>query len=519
MKLEAGTKGFLINGVPHVKGKYEPLLRGNNVGICYREEGKTYDLVSPIIYSEWTDSTDTPYASVQALLDSMETLFFLAESGGVGGIESVTGNIVNNTDPLNPVVTLPTDVMNYKGNWNASINSPTLANGVGNAGDVYRVNIAGTQNLGAGNISFEIGDLVIYSGTIWEKADNSQEAITNGSGTTANGTAVDLGGTLTQDTTIDSENRNLHININDNGGAQKYFRVRASSPNNVDPGYFAVRPPDEGMAITWADMPYPIVNKLPFTQINGQNGWISLGGIGQLETLGGANDPVITDYILKRLTPSPESSIDFEDFKNGIVGTKFSSFTSGAGSSVAPIQITDIGRSGIVALSTGTTAAGSAAIATNIESECADGGLIFFRSSFYIPTLSTALERYVLRIGGGDVVTGDFTDGMYIEYDESSSPNWRGCNANNAVRTKTSPVIIPVAVGWNTVSMEASSNGGAVNFKLNNTIFANNVLNVPKTPARSFGWMFSIIKSVGTTSRSVYVDWVDVRKEFTTSRY
>lgn len=30
-----------------------------------------------------------------------------ANSGGGGGVESVTGNLVNNTDPLNPVVSLP----------------------------------------------------------------------------------------------------------------------------------------------------------------------------------------------------------------------------------------------------------------------------------------------------------------------------------------------------------------------------------------------------------------------------
>lgn len=69
-----------------------------------------------------------------------------------------------------PAAQLPNSVMDYQGSWNASTNSPTLANGTGNAGDVYRVSVAGTQNLGAGNISFEIGDLVIYNGSIWERS-------------------------------------------------------------------------------------------------------------------------------------------------------------------------------------------------------------------------------------------------------------------------------------------------------------------------------------------------------------
>lgn len=72
-----------------------------------------------------------------------------------------------------PASQLPNTVMEYQGTWNANTNSPALADGSGNAGDVYRVSVAGTQNLGSGNISFNLGDYVIYSGTVWEKADGS----------------------------------------------------------------------------------------------------------------------------------------------------------------------------------------------------------------------------------------------------------------------------------------------------------------------------------------------------------
>lgn len=74
-----------------------------------------------------------------------------------------------------PVSQLPNSVMEYLGTWDASTNSPALADGVGNAGDLYRVSVAGTQNLGSGNISFNVGDYVIYNGTIWEKSPNTTE--------------------------------------------------------------------------------------------------------------------------------------------------------------------------------------------------------------------------------------------------------------------------------------------------------------------------------------------------------
>jgi multidrug efflux pump subunit AcrA (membrane-fusion protein) len=72
-----------------------------------------------------------------------------------------------------PVSQLPSAIMTYEGVWNASTNSPSLADGSGDAGMVYRVGTAGSQNLGSGSISFEVGDYVIYNGSIWEKSDTT----------------------------------------------------------------------------------------------------------------------------------------------------------------------------------------------------------------------------------------------------------------------------------------------------------------------------------------------------------
>lgn len=68
---------------------------------------------------------------------------------------------------------LPNTVMEFQGQWNASTNTPALANGAGNTGDVYRANVAGTTDFGAGGITFAVGDWAVYNGTIWEYAANS----------------------------------------------------------------------------------------------------------------------------------------------------------------------------------------------------------------------------------------------------------------------------------------------------------------------------------------------------------
>lgn len=72
-------------------------------------------------------------------------------------------------DGIVPANQLPiTGAITFKGVWNAANNTPTLTNGVGNIGDEYIVGVAGTQNLGSGNISFAVGDFVLYTaGNVW----------------------------------------------------------------------------------------------------------------------------------------------------------------------------------------------------------------------------------------------------------------------------------------------------------------------------------------------------------------
>lgn len=72
-----------------------------------------------------------------------------------------------------PVSQLPNSIMEYKGTYDANTNSPSLSNGTGNTGDVYRVTVAGSRNFGAGAILFEVGDYAIYNGTVYEKADTT----------------------------------------------------------------------------------------------------------------------------------------------------------------------------------------------------------------------------------------------------------------------------------------------------------------------------------------------------------
>lgn len=68
-----------------------------------------------------------------------------------------------------PYSQLAESAMEYKGQWNATTNTPTLVDGTGTKGDFYVVSVAGTQNLGSGDIQFFVNDRIIYDGSVWSR--------------------------------------------------------------------------------------------------------------------------------------------------------------------------------------------------------------------------------------------------------------------------------------------------------------------------------------------------------------
>lgn len=117
-------------------------------------------------------------------------------SGGTGATGGTGGTGGPGTTTWAGITDKPGAILNYKGTWNASTNSPSLSDGTGSGGDVYRVSVAGSRNLGSGTISWEVGDYAIYSPVTssWEKADTT-DAVSSVAGRTGavTLTSADLG--------------------------------------------------------------------------------------------------------------------------------------------------------------------------------------------------------------------------------------------------------------------------------------------------------------------------------------
>jgi hypothetical protein len=116
-----------------------------------------------------TSDANKPVSVAQlAALDLKISLSEKAANNGVATLDA-GGKI--------PAGQLPNTVMEFKGTYDASTNDPELEDGVGDAGDVYLVSVAGTQDLGSGPIVLAEGDWLIYNGTIWQKSINSNAVV------------------------------------------------------------------------------------------------------------------------------------------------------------------------------------------------------------------------------------------------------------------------------------------------------------------------------------------------------
>ena len=145
-----------------------------NIIYCAKDTQKLY---------LWNGSAYVEIFPNQALLDTYQLRSEKGVSNGYASLDS--GGKV-------PISQLPSSIMEYKGMWNASTNTPTLANGTGDTGDVYICNVAGSVNFGAGVIVFAVGDYVIYSGTIWQRSSGAVGTVTS-VGLSTNGNSITIG--------------------------------------------------------------------------------------------------------------------------------------------------------------------------------------------------------------------------------------------------------------------------------------------------------------------------------------
>lgn len=149
-------------------------------------------------------------------------LSFAGSANGVATLDS-GGHI--------PLSQLPATLVEYLGTWNANTNTPTLANGTGTSGQFYIVSTAGSTDFGAGPIAFNVGDWVLYNGTIWERAvqSNVVQSVNGSTGVVTVNAINQLTGDATAGPASGSQSQALTLaTVNSNTGS---FGSSTAIPN------------------------------------------------------------------------------------------------------------------------------------------------------------------------------------------------------------------------------------------------------------------------------------------------
>jgi len=218
-----------------------------------------------------------------------------------------------------------------------------------------------------------------------------------------------------------------------------------------------------------------------------------------------------------------------DDFTGGIStsSSPFLSAVSGAGASVANTGYTgEQNRVGVAVLSTGTTTTGYASVHTASEALVRLGGGAWrARAIFRLEDLSDATDTYTLRLGLGDSqVAGEPTDGCFLRYTHgTNSGKFEFVTRSNGTETATDTGVAAVADTWYRVEIIGDATSSSITCWLKSgtddlTLTATNTTNIPTAVGRETAVQASILKSAGTTARTVYLDVLAFRLAFTTSR-
>jgi hypothetical protein len=128
-----------------------------------------------------------------------------------------------------------------------------------------------------------------------------------------------------------------------------------------------------------------------------------------------------------------------------------------------------------------------------------------------ITTLSTSSQRFGYQAGFGDNQTsGSIVDGVFAVYqDNVNSGNWVLRARSNSVDTDDNSSSAVAADTWYKIVIIVYADNRAELF-INGTSVATVTSGLPTGAGRGTGFLSSLFKSVGTTSRTVDIDYIEV---------
>jgi hypothetical protein len=209
----------------------------------------------------------------------------------------------------------------------------------------------------------------------------------------------------------------------------------------------------------------------------------------------------------------------YDEFCGKWSNSPFITGGSGAGNAVGDVNGPGASHPCMGKLSTGTTTTGIAGM--EMVQTVDDNNITLGTDAFtlqwgvQVPTLSTAGEEFIVRCGFCDRNTAACAGGDYFEYDRLSSTAWR-IVTNNGATTKATTGNTVTAGQTDQLKIVVNAANSSVAFFIAGSQVTGSPLTTTLPGNVTIGCQ--IQKSAGTTSRDVYVDYVQAYQKIAASR-
>lgn len=192
---------------------------------------------------------------------------------------------------------------------------------------------------------------------------------------------------------------------------------------------------------------------------------------------------------------------------------------SGTGAAINNVNTGLAGHASNVTLTTGTTTTGWAVAGSLNNYIVPSDGAMTIEFVVSLPTLSDGTNTYIMRAGvnpsGTSTALG--SNELAFEYDSTQSANWRFYTRASSTQT-TGVSTTAVTSGWHHLQIVTNAANSSVSFYVDGSALANSPLttNVPTGLMLPY---LDIIKSAGTTARTVIFDLFKFTQTLNSARY
>ena len=217
----------------------------------------------------------------------------------------------------------------------------------------------------------------------------------------------------------------------------------------------------------------------------------------------------------------------YEDFDIDYAHFSASAFNNGGGLG-GTIQLAVFGQDGthnavgVAELPTSTSTAGGAAFSNTVYRHPLGFGAIHtlsYRAA--ISALSDGTNTYHVRMGyvNAFALAASVTNGAYFRYTHgTNSGKWQAVTINAGTETAQDTGVAAVASVFSIFKVVVNDDATQVDFYIDGVLTNSITTNIPTSTGLTVGQSAVIEKTAGSTSRSLYIDYVEKIVERTTAR-